>query len=98
MIRASAFLVMLAALTACGGPNDAGSSATRIAAAGGTCPDADPVRDGPLVDAIRLSDAAGVRARLAADPGDARAQAALALITGQGRPDADQAACFAPYL
>ncbi|MGB3556832.1 MAG: hypothetical protein WBA25_19575, partial [Jannaschia sp.] len=62
------------------------------------CPDPDPSRDGPLVDAIRADDPRPVQAALARDPGDVRARAALAVISGQGRPDPAQAACFAPYL
>ena len=100
MIRAAAAIAALSVLTACGGAPTGNPSVARVAnlTAGGTCPDADPVRDGPFVDAIRRDDATVVEARLARDPGDLRARAALAIISGQGRADADQAACFAPYL
>ncbi len=92
-------VLLIVALAACAPPAGNPSAArTASLSAGGTCPDADPVRDGPLVDAIRRDDATPVQATLARTPGDPRALAALAIISGQGRPDADQAACFAPYL
>ena len=91
MSRAPGLAVLaLAALAGCGGP------ATGVPG-GGTCPSPDPVRDGPLVDAIRLETPAPVAAILARDPSDIRARAALDIISG-ARPDRDQAACFAPYL
>ncbi len=100
-MRAAGFLA-LCLLTACGGaPSGGTSAATRSVAGavsgGGTCPTPDPVRDGPLVDAIRAGNAAALRAVLARDGTDARAAAALALIEGK-RPEANEAACFAPYL
>lgn len=94
-MKALAVLALLG-LAACGGSG--ATAPARAVAAGGVCPDADPARDGPLVDAIRTGDARPVQAALARDPADARARAALAIVTGQGRPDPDQAACFAPYL
>lgn len=100
MIRALTLLSILA-LAACAGGSTGNPSvgATSLAAAnGGVCPDADPARDGPLVDAIRRDDATPVEALLAVNPDDARARAALILISGEGRANPDQAACFAPYL
>lgn len=94
-------LVVLALLTlaSCGGvpPGGTASLARAVASGGGTCPAPDPVRDGPLVDAIQTRDAGPVRAALSRDAADARARAALAVLEGQ-RPDPDEAACFAPYL
>lgn len=101
MIRPALSLTLLVALAACGGAPAGNPSVARTSvslAGGGTCPDADPSRDGPLVDAIRRDDAGPVEARLASAPDDARAQAALILISGGGRADPDQVACFAPYL
>lgn len=100
MIRALPLLVCLA-LTACGGggpSSSASPAALRAVSGGGSCPSPDPVRDGPLVDAIRTGNAAPIDAALARDPADARAAAARAVLTGRGTADADQAACFAPYL
>ena len=98
MIRPLA-LAGLLALAACGGGAPAGPAAPRaVAAATGTCPAPDPIRDGPLVDAIRARDATPVRAALARDGGDTRARAALAVITGDGAVDPAEAACFAPYF
>jgi hypothetical protein len=98
-MRSTPFVLLPLLLAACAAtPGGGNPSVARALAAGGTCPAPDPVRDGPLVDAIRLDDATTVEAILARDPGDARARAALALISGQGRPDPDEAACFAPYL
>ena len=99
MIHAGLTLLTVTLLVGCGGaPAGNPSIARGVAVGGGTCPDADPVRDGPLVDAIRRDDAGPVEARLASNPGDPRAQAALVLISGRGQADPDQAACFAPYL
>lgn len=95
-MRAAALGLVLAALAGCGAPP--GGAATRAAAAGGLCPDPDPVRDGPLVDAIRRGDARAVEAALARDPGDRRAAAAALILAGRSGADPDQAACFAPYL
>lgn len=100
MIRALGVLSVLT-LAACGGAGPGASTADGVAGlalARGTCPSPDPVRDGPLVDAIRTGDAAPIRAALAANPGDPRATAALAIVTRQGTPDPSEAACFAPYL
>lgn len=91
-----AALPLLILLAACGGGNSPAPRA--VAQSDGACPSPDPVRDGPLVDAIRLDDPAPLRERLARDPDDARAAAALAVVTGRGPVDPDQAACFAPYL
>ncbi len=95
-MKAVAILAVVA-LAGCGGGPSGGGAALRSVSLGGTCPAPDPVRDGPLVDAIRRGDAGPVRAALVRNAGDTRAAAALAVIGG-GRPDADEAACFAPYL
>ncbi|WGH77754.1 hypothetical protein [Jannaschia ovalis] len=97
-MRRAAALLAIASLAGCGGAADAPAVARMSASDGGVCPAPDPVRDGPLVDAIRQGDPAPLRAALARDPSDARAAAALAVVTGRGPVDADQAACFAPYL
>lgn len=90
-------LIVLALLAACGGPST--PAAPRAATSdGGICPDPDPIRDGPMVDAIRADDPRTPRAALALSPNDARAQAALAIITGRSTPDRNQTACFAPYF
>ncbi|WP_299814432.1 hypothetical protein [uncultured Jannaschia sp.] len=89
-----ATLLAIALLSACGGA----SAPVTEAAGPGLCPDPDPVRDGPYVDAIRQGDRATVEAALARDPTDPRALAARAIVTGRGRPDPAQADCFAPYL
>ena len=96
-------LALLAALVACGGTGGSDHSGRAVqisgpALAGGVCPSPDPVRDGPLVDAIRTGNRAPIEAALTRDPADARALAAQAIVTRRGTPDADQAACFAPYL
>lgn len=92
-------LVSLLALTACGGAApSSGDAVAGVRLAAGTCPSPDPVRDGPLVDAIRTGNSVPIEAALARDPGDIRAAAALAIVTRQGTPDPSQAACFAPYL
>ena len=95
-MRGLLFLALVS-LTACGGGGATPGAApmARAVAGGGTCPDADPVRDGPLVDAIRTRDRAALER--AAASGEPRAVAALALLRGQAA-DRDQAACFAPYL
>ncbi|UWQ17646.1 hypothetical protein [Jannaschia sp. M317] len=86
-------------LTACGGGgNGPTPRAAPALASGGTCPDPDPVRDGPLVDAIRTGNAAPIQTALARDPADPRALAAQAVLTGRGAADPAQAACFAPYF
>ncbi|WP_179380190.1 hypothetical protein [Jannaschia marina] len=93
-------LSIVTLLMACGGGTTTGGTSPAVARAvstGGTCPAPDPVRDGPLVDAIRTGNAAPIDAALARDPADARALAARAVLTG-ARPDPDHAACFAPYL
>ena len=89
-----AALLAVALLSACGG----GSMPPMEASGPSLCPDPDPVRDGPFVDAIRLDDLAAIDAALARDPDDPRALAARAIVTGRGRPDPAQADCFAPYL
>ena len=89
-------------LAACAGGNatiPGNPSVSRAVAGGdGVCPDPDPSRDGPFVDAIRADDATAVEAALARSPGDPRAATALAIISGRGTVDPDQAACFVPYL
>ena len=98
-MRVALSSVLALALAACGvAPSGNPSVARAVSAGGGICPDPDPVRDGPLVDAIRADDATSVEAALARAPDDPRARAAFAVISGEGRPDPNQAACFAPYF
>jgi hypothetical protein len=89
-------LPLLAACVDAGAGNP--SVARAVAAGDGLCPSPDPARDGPLVDAIRADDATAVEALLVREPSDTRARAALAVISGRGTVDPDEAACFAPYL
>ncbi|MEM7643946.1 MAG: hypothetical protein AAF366_15675 [Pseudomonadota bacterium] len=86
-------------LAACTAVPPGNPSVSRVSAvSSGTCPSPDPVRDGPLVDAIRADDATSVAAQLARDPSDVRARAALVLISGEGTLDENEAACFTPYF
>ncbi|MEL6588221.1 MAG: hypothetical protein AAFY65_03495 [Pseudomonadota bacterium] len=102
ILRATIFGLWLMGMSACGGGAPAPSGNASVARAervgSGVCPSPDPTRDGPLVDAIRRDDARSVEALLARTPEDTRARAALAVISGQGTPDPNEVACFAPYL
>ncbi|SDY66098.1 hypothetical protein SAMN05444004_102265 [Jannaschia faecimaris] len=101
MIRLVAVALALVSLAACGGSASSGgetAAARTLSFGGGTCPDPDPVRDGPFVDAIRTGDARPVEAILAQRPDDPRALAAQAIITARPPPDPAQAACFSPYF
>ncbi|MEM8851140.1 MAG: hypothetical protein AAGE03_14035 [Pseudomonadota bacterium] len=98
-MRATLPFALASALSACvPSPAPDNPSPTGLPQVTGTCPSPDPIRDGPLVDAIRADDATSVEAQLARNPGDARARAALVLISGQGPLDENEAACFVPYL
>lgn len=87
-------------LAACGAPapTGGGRAPAAIAAGSGVCPDPDPVRDGPLVDAIRTGSVGPIDATLARNPSDARAVAAKAVVDGRTSADPNQLACFAPYF